>query len=194
MSTQEARWFSMRLGRKTVPWAYLRGDPFRDIASLELLAVLVAVMLFKKDAPWRAGRRRALLTVYTDNMGNMHVLRRFGSSKYPLSIVAMELVCQLEMAQVEMDLGWIPRKQNEEADSLTNLRFEDFSVSNRIDVKFEDFEFVLLDKLMAKTGDLDDDLKLHKSSKDAKRSSLTGAESEQRAKGKKGEMKWKDPW
>lgn len=193
-STQEARWFSMKLGRKTVPWAYLRGDPFRAIASLELLAVLVAVMLFIKDAPWRAGRRRALLTAYTDNMGNMHVLRRFGSSKYPLSIVAMELACQLEMAQVEMDLGWIPRKQNEEADSLTNLRFEDFNMCNRVDVKFEDFQFVLLDKLMAKAGELDDDLKLHKTSKDAKRASLTGAASGARAKQKKGEMKWKDPW
>eukprot|EP00435_Cladocopium_sp_Y103_P027686 s1708_g6.t2 len=186
VSTQEARWFSMKLGRKTVPWAYLRGDPFRAIASLELLAVLVAVMLFIKDAPWRAGRRRAFLTAFTDNMGNMHVLRRFGSSKYPLSIVAMELACQLEMAQVEMDLGWIPRNQNEEADALTNLRFEDFNSSNRIDIKFEDFKFVLLDKLMAKAGELDDDLKLHKTSKDAKRAPQTEAAHGERAKRKKG--------
>lgn len=43
---KRARWFSFRLSRKTAPWAYLRGDPFRNIATLELIGVLVAVMVF----------------------------------------------------------------------------------------------------------------------------------------------------
>lgn len=37
-SAREARWFSIRLSRKTVPWACAKGEPFRSIASLELLA------------------------------------------------------------------------------------------------------------------------------------------------------------
>ena len=41
-----ARWFSFRLNRKNAPWAYLKGDPFRNIATLELIDVLVAVMMF----------------------------------------------------------------------------------------------------------------------------------------------------
>ena len=64
---------------------------FGVVARLELMAVLVAVMLFVRDASWRDGRRRVVLPAYTDNLSNMHVLRKFGSSRYPLSIVAMEL-------------------------------------------------------------------------------------------------------
>ena len=40
-STMDARWFSVTLNRKNAPWAYLKGEPFKNIASLELSAVLV---------------------------------------------------------------------------------------------------------------------------------------------------------
>ena len=45
-SAFDARWFSVVLYRKNAPWAYLKGEPFRNIASLELVAVLVAAILF----------------------------------------------------------------------------------------------------------------------------------------------------
>ena len=45
-SAFDARWFSVVLNRKNAPWAYLKGEPFRNIASLELVAVLVAAILF----------------------------------------------------------------------------------------------------------------------------------------------------
>eukprot|EP00438_Fugacium_kawagutii_P016715 Skav227659 [mRNA] locus=scaffold58:564261:566969:- [translate_table: standard] len=48
--TDESRWFAIKLSRREIPWAYTKGDPFRAIASLELLAVLVSVMLFSKEA------------------------------------------------------------------------------------------------------------------------------------------------
>lgn len=191
--TKQARWFSIALSRRTVPWAYLRGDPFRAIASLELLAVLTAIMLFSRDAPWKDGRRKVVLPAFTDNLSNMHVLKKFGSSKFPLSIVAMELACQLEIAKVELDLSWVPRCQNEEADALTNSRYEGFDESRRINVQFEDLRFVLLDRLMTKAGELDSELKLHRTSKEAKRSAMA-EEAKTTSKKKKGEMKWKDPW
>ena len=195
VATKQARWFSVELSRKTAPWAYLRGDPFRAIASLELLAVLVAVMVLVKDAPWRNGRRRVVLPAYTDNLSNMHVLKKFGSSRYPLSIVAMELACQLQRANAELDLAWVPRNQNEEADALTNQRFEEFSEENRVAVDFESLDFVLLKDLMQKAGELDSELKLHKTSKEAKQSSKReAAESLEGGKRRRGEMKWKDPW
>ena len=47
---KKARWFSFHLSRRTAPWAYLRGDPFRNIATLELIGVLVAVMVLAPEA------------------------------------------------------------------------------------------------------------------------------------------------
>eukprot|EP00438_Fugacium_kawagutii_P028291 Skav219866 [mRNA] locus=scaffold777:33085:36336:+ [translate_table: standard] len=192
--TSEARWFSIRLSRRTIPWAYAKGDPFRAIASLELLAVTVAVMLFSRGAKWNAGKRKLVLPAYTDNLSNMHVMKKFGSSRFPLSVVAMELACQLNLAQVELELSWVPRGQNEEADALTNERFEDFDESKRIVVNYEDLGFIMLEKLMAKAGELDQDLRLHKTSKDAKRAAHFQTKIEAPVKRRRGEMKWKDPW
>ena len=45
----KARWFLLELNRKNAPWAYSRGEPFRSIASLELLGSLVSIMLLLED-------------------------------------------------------------------------------------------------------------------------------------------------
>ena len=45
-----------RLTRKNAPWVFLKGEPFRNIAALELTAVLVAIMAFGKEARKRCGR------------------------------------------------------------------------------------------------------------------------------------------
>ena len=125
----------------------------------------------------------------------MHVLRKFATSRYPLSIVAMELACQLQRANAELELSWVPRNQNEEADALTNQRFEEFSEDKRIEVDFEKLEFVLLGDLMQKAGELDSELKLHRTSKEAKQASREEEKArEGQVKRKRGEMKWKDPW
>ena len=46
----EARWFSIKLTRRNAPWVFLKGEPFKAIASLELVAVLCSLMLFGEDA------------------------------------------------------------------------------------------------------------------------------------------------
>lgn len=53
--TSSARWFSFRLNRRIAPWAYLKGDPFRNIATLVLIGVLVAVMVLAPDSSWAGG-------------------------------------------------------------------------------------------------------------------------------------------
>ena len=105
------RWFAIELNRKNAPWAYLKGDPFRNIASLELCAVLAALMLFGDRLVDVTCKNRLLLTESTDNLGNMYVLQHFMSCKYPLSIVVMELSVQLQKLGLELELGWIPRSQ-----------------------------------------------------------------------------------
>lgn len=193
--TRECRWFSVRLTRKSAPWAYLRGDPFRSIASLELVAVLISVILFGRGSKASGSSRAVALTAYTDNCGNSHVLRKFGSSKFPLSIIVMELASQLDRQGVELQLEWIPRGQNCEADDLTNERFTDFDPARRIDVVFEDLPFLVMSQLMEKAGELDAELKLFKTSKEAKLDKIRSCQLElPLAKKKKGQMRWEDPW
>ncbi|CAL1149061.1 unnamed protein product [Cladocopium goreaui] len=188
--TEDARWLSIVLNRRNAPWAYLKGEPFRNIASLELVAVLTAIMLFGKGWECDMSRTVMSLSASTDNLGNTYVLNHFMSCKYPLSIVVMELAVQLKRLGLEMDLKWIPRGQNSEADSLTNSEFMGFDSSKRIIVEFEDLKFEVMDKLMAKAADLDDEIKLAKSSKEAKGDRPT----ESMHKRKRGQTRWEDPW
>ena len=188
----QSRWFSFHLNRKNAPWAYLRGDPFRAIASLELIGVLAAVMVFAPGAKWASGEARVSLTALTDNLGNTHVLRKFGSSRYPLSIIAMELASQLDRLGIDLDLQWVPRWQNQEADDLTNERFDDFHEENRIAVRFEELQFLVMSRLLEKAGQLDEELKLYKTSKEAKLAKLKADLTDK--KSRKGQMRWQDPW
>lgn len=70
----DARWFSVVLNRRNAPWAYLKGEPFRNIASLGLVG-LVAVMLFGDRVAKQMHRKpkRLTLTPSTDNLGNTFV-------------------------------------------------------------------------------------------------------------------------
>eukprot|EP00438_Fugacium_kawagutii_P021415 Skav230573 [mRNA] locus=scaffold971:152920:156087:- [translate_table: standard] len=189
-STKDSRWFSIHLDRKSAPWAYLKGEPYRNIASLELVAVLTAVMLFGLEGEEAGCMKTLTLSASTDNLGNTYVLRHFMSCKYPLSIVVMELAVQLKRRGIELNLGWIPRGQNCEADALTNEEFEGFNPNKRIHKKFEELDFLVLDELMGKAGELDQDMKLAKSSREAK----GDRPSKDTNKRKRGETKWKDPW
>jgi hypothetical protein len=189
-SNEKERWFSIRLNRRNAPWAYMKGEPFRNIASLELTAVLVAVILFGDNLVDDEGISTLTLSASTDNLGNTYVLQHFMSCKYPLSIVVMELAMQLKKCNLELDLGWVPRDQNTEADALTNSDFSGFLPEKRIERNFEDIQFEVLDKLVEKAGELDKDIRLAKSSKE-----LKGDRPEETIrKRKRGQTRWEDPW
>lgn len=187
----DARWFSVVLNRRNAPWAYLKGEPFRNIASLGLVG-LVAVMLFGDRVAKQMHRKpkRLTLTLSTGNLGNTFVLSHFMSRKYPLSIVVMELAAQLRKKGIEMDLGWIPRGQNAEADALTNSELTGFDPGKRIDMNFEDSKFLVMDKLMEKAATLDEEIKLAKSPKEVK----GDRPEDSRSKRKRGQTRWTDPW
>ena len=40
----EARWFAIHLDRTIAPWVFRRGEPFRQIASLELLGTFLCYL------------------------------------------------------------------------------------------------------------------------------------------------------
>eukprot|EP00969_Alexandrium_andersonii_P162557 7185550-Alexandrium_andersonii.AAC.1 len=50
----QARWFALRITRKNAPWVFARGEPFRKIAALELLATLCCWLAFTTPPPGSA--------------------------------------------------------------------------------------------------------------------------------------------
>ena len=141
-----ARWFSIELTRKTAPWAFARGEPYRAIAALELFATLMCIILFG-DA-WPAGASGEVkLQGLTDNAGNSFVVTRLMTTKFPLVLVLAEVAAQLRSRGMALHLGWAPRDQNEEADALTNGDFGQFNPERRITPALGILPFLVLPDL-----------------------------------------------
>ncbi|CAE7264418.1 Abcg1 [Symbiodinium natans] len=189
-STENARWYSIRLSRSNAPWAFVKGEPFRTIAALELTAVLIAVILFSKFGSLRGRFAAGALPALTDSKVSAHVIDKYLSCSFPLSVVLMEVSLQLHQMNTRLMLRWVPREQNTEADALTNENFHGFREENRIDVRFEEIEFLVLSKLMEAAQDVDAEVRLKKS----KRHQGSSYQDEPGRRRKKGETRWKDPW
>jgi hypothetical protein len=143
---KEARWFSMELRKEDTPRLFCKGHASRTVASSELLATLVCVALFcDKDV---SGEGKVLVRGATDNKGNKHVVYRFHTTKFPLSMVLMELATRLGDAGLELDLEWVPRASNVEADDLTNNIFEKFDMAKRINLKWKDLNLPVIEQFM----------------------------------------------
>jgi hypothetical protein len=144
----EAPWFSIALTRATAPWAFERGEPFRTIASLELMATLVGLMILMPETEARSESAATLtFTAGTDNQGNSYLLDRMMTTKYPLVVVLMELAHQMRLRRLVLRARWLPRLQNEEADALTNFDYRHFSKDKRIPVDLEKIGFKVLPML-----------------------------------------------
>ena len=88
----KCRWFSVKLDRTSAPWVFESGEPYRAIASLELLGTLASVVAFP---PQQAASRKYHLSAGTDNLGNRHLISRFLTTKFPLCVVLMQLAWTL---------------------------------------------------------------------------------------------------
>ena len=115
------RWFSIELTEKTAPWAFVKGEPYKVISALELLATTIAVLLFGPEETLpEDGLANVVVTGFTDSMVSTHAVVRGLSTSFPLCVVAMELAAQLERRGSKLRLQWAPRAHNQEADDLTN--------------------------------------------------------------------------
>ena len=70
----------------------------------------------------------------TDNKSFTFAATKLLSTKFPLTILVMELIAQLREKGCQLQLDWISRDLNEPADDLTNCIYDRFSPSNRINV------------------------------------------------------------
>ena len=78
----------MVLDRGSAPWAYRRGEPFRSIASLEMLGSLLSIMLLlNPDESGGEFRQLGKLSVgaLTDNLGDRFALANPLTTKWPLA-------------------------------------------------------------------------------------------------------------
>ena len=92
-----AHWFAIEFTKKNAPWIFHKGEPFRLIASLELLATLLCLLVF--DVRNEDTDERSKITLgggSTDNMGNMYLIRRLMTTKFPLNMYLMEIAAQRE--------------------------------------------------------------------------------------------------
>ncbi|CAL1156421.1 unnamed protein product [Cladocopium goreaui] len=98
----------------------------------------------------KGGKGRCWVRAGTDNQGNSYAVSGLMSTKYPLTVLIMELSETLRARNCELDLQWIPREQNQLADDLTNQVFTKFPLDCRVQFVGGDTKWIVLEKLMEK--------------------------------------------
>ena len=79
-----------------------------------------------------------------DNKAIDTLSRRELSTRDPLLLVMMEYFHQCDCRRIRCVLDWRPRGTNEEADDLTNGRYDKFNMSLRVPVGWEDLELPMI--------------------------------------------------
>ena len=149
---KECPWFSVPVDVKLAPWLYSKGGvPKRVIASLELLATILAVKVWGSEG---GAGLVAKMKAFTDNRGNAFALKRGMSTKFPLALLLMELAEELRSKDLSLDLEWVKRDMNVEADALSNGDWSKFSESKRIQFDMDNMGWKILPEIMARGEEL----------------------------------------
>ena len=154
-------WFSLKFDRSWAPWAFSKSSPNKVIAALELLATLIAVKLWIPDSEDRQTSRVALRG-FTNNQSNEALVKKAMTTKYPSSLVLLELAEELAAKKCDLSLTWIRRDLNQLADDLTNEKFDMFDPEFRVPLKGEDMRRRVLDKLLSCADNFYSELKKRK--------------------------------
>ena len=176
-------WFSEEIKADDFPWVFKRdGKAARVIATLEALAMLLAVRAFFPNAQGNQRTRLAVIPSFTDNRENGALLNKLMSSKYPLSALLMEFGEQLRRSGVRPDVRWAPREVNREADRLANGDSSGLRVLPPVG------GWIILDEALV----------LGETTENEKRKYLAEAGSRRQARGKRKKpedrLRLKDPW
>ena len=190
--TMQARWFSVRVAPGELPGMYGRAKPQHEIATWELMATLVAVMLFLPDR--YEGEGLSLATGATDNQGNSYAVAKLLTSKYPLCVVLMELSAQLQSRQLWLDLEWTPREANTEADALTNEDFTAFDERHRLPVDVGNLPYMHMKKYLARGADLYAALERLRQKRQGDVDAADKVSGRKRKAGRRGSLRETDPW
>ena len=154
---------------------------------------MVGVMVLMPDTPG-AGESVGTITLTcgTDNQGNMFLMDKLLTTKYPLGVVLMEPATQLGRRAAALRADWIPRLQNEEADALTNWEFRHFDESKRIEVDLEKLNFHVMRDLFSAGDDYLSEIEKLKSQARTATASEPDRKARKVAKGQS--LRERDPW
>ncbi len=149
-----SKWFAVSLNRDNAPWAFAKsGEPYRAIAALEAYGALLSLIAFAPLLP-ADSKARLRLPGFTDNASNTFSLARLMTTKYPLLIVIMEIAIQSEARNLVLDLEWVPRDSNEEADALSRGDTTGFDPAHRVTLDLENLPLQVMNDMMKQGQEL----------------------------------------
>ena len=144
-----SRWFSIEIDKQNFPWFFSRGEKAsRVIATLESLAVLLALKAFYGSGPREARQKVRLQPTWTDNRGNGAALNKLMSTHYPINAVLMELAVHCKRTGIVPTVNWAPRLFNREADDLANGRTQAFSPSLEVKMNPSELQWHILPQVL----------------------------------------------
>ena len=159
----ECAWFSEKVSEWMAPWLRVRGgNPKRVIAALELLATIVAIKIW---LPKVGGDFVVRTEAFTDNAGNEYIVKKGMSTKYPITLLIIELNEVLRQGGVTASLVWVRRDENQLADDLTTEEFGKFDASKRIQVNEENLRWLVLEELLPESNKLFEEVQKFKEEK-----------------------------
>ena len=97
------------------------------------------------------------------------------STKFPLAVLLIELSEQLRAKDSILNLVWVPRGENQEADDLTNEDFSKFSLDMRVSVNPAEIRWIVLPEVMKSSQDLYSDIVRLKKQKRSREGDLVGS-------------------
>jgi hypothetical protein len=147
----QARWFFVEVTADWAPWAFSKqGDPKRVIATLELLGTILCLHLFKNEYhPGDSGYVN--VAGGTDNAGNTFAMKKLMSTKWPLTVLLIELAEISRQNAIQLHLRWVPRDSNQEADDLTNQKFGAFNPELRVECVPAKIDWLVLPRIMCQS-------------------------------------------
>jgi len=161
--TKEARWFSLEVTPAEAPWLFRGANASATISASELLATKLSVPLFAPRGPLRQGVVK--LTGGTDNQGNTYIVQKMLTTKMPVAAVLMQLATDLHQAGLWLELNWLPREENTEADALTNGDFSGFDPQLRVPVSWAEVDLGVVQKLLTAEAEFREKLGEHKAAR-----------------------------
>ena len=145
------------------PGAFVKGDTKKVIAALELLATLIPD---RGEAVGPGGTGEADHPRNDQRIHGQPVqwvrAKEFMTSKFPSTLILMELAEELTAKRCELKLHWLRRDDNQLADDLTNEKFDSFDKEFRVPLKGADIQWRILDKLTRSAESFYQELKARK--------------------------------
>ena len=138
-------WFSLEISKEDFPWIFEKGDkPSLVISTLEALAILISLKLRFGDAPDYDDTKVLIVPSITDNRGNGAVLNKLMTTRFPSSVLLMEMGSYMKARGMRAIVEWAPREFNKEADQLANGITDSFDPNRRLHVSSQTLTWNIL--------------------------------------------------